>query len=77
MADVFIWRRRRDDPAAAVPCVIRPCSIAAADFAAKNVPPAHFFNAAHPLRLQIPPIFHAKQKTTPKGGFLFGAEGGI
>ena len=53
-----------------MPCVIRPCGIAAADFAAKNVPPAHFFNAAHPLRLQIPLFSHTKQKNHPKGWFF-------
>ena len=52
---LYFWPARRDDSAAALPCAARPRSIVASDFAAKNVPLARFLNAAHPLRLRIPP----------------------
>ena len=33
---------------------LRPCGLAAADFAPKNSPPDCFLYGAHPLRVRIP-----------------------
>lgn len=49
------WPARRDGRAAALPCAACPRNIVASDFAAENVPLARFLNAAHPLRVRIPP----------------------
>ena len=50
--------------------------IDSADFTAKNVPPARFLHAAHPLRVRIPPAI--KNQPPPKGESRFyGAAGGM
>ncbi len=76
MRTALFWPARRDDGVGAKRYAIRPCGIAAADFAAKNSPPDCFLNAAHPLRVRIPP--NEKESTDlTVSALFFGPPGGI
>ena len=55
-------------------CVIRPCGIAAADFAAQ-ICHRHIFGS--PLTLSGFESLPIKKNTTRLGGVFFGGEGGI
>ena len=74
-ASALHWPARRDDSAAALPCAACPRSKAASDFAAENVPQACFLNAAHPLRVRIPP--NEKTALTKVRAVFFGPPEGI
>ena len=57
--------------------VLRPCGIAASDFAPKNCPPDSFLNGAHPLRIRIPPDKKEKHQPLRVAAFFLAEKEGL